>query len=168
MHKFLSSILNPTATDAGRKNTCAPVSTFLQMHDKVSGMLPNANRLIALQKACEDILPEHFAACDVLQMEKALLTIGAPSQAAAARLRQKLPQLKSGLEKTGWSLDSIRIKVRLKRQNRPKETPQKKTLPSEAVLELEKLEAWLTQSGTHPALEKAVRTMMERHQKEKK
>lgn len=128
-------------------------------------MLPNASRLISLQKACEAILSGYFSACEVLQLEKEQLTIGAPSQAAAARLRQKLPQLQSQLENAGWPVATVRVKVKLKQQPRMQDTPQKKPLPSEAVAELEKLDAGLTQSGTHPALAEAVQAMMKRHRK---
>lgn len=126
-------------------------------------MLPNATRLISLQKACEGILTGSFSSCEVLQLEKEQLTIGAPSQAAAARLRQKLPQLQNQLKNAGWPVDGIRVKVKLKRPIRPQSTPEKKALPVEAVAELEKLETWLTQSCTHPALIEAVQTMMNRH-----
>lgn len=126
-------------------------------------MLPNASRLMSLQKACEDTLTGYFGACEVLQLEKNQLTIGVPSQAGAARLRQKLPQLQRGLEDAGWPVESIRVKVKLKRQERPQYTPQKKPLPAEAVAELEKLENHLAQSGTDPALAEALHTMINRH-----
>ncbi len=128
-------------------------------------MLPNASRLISLQKACEDILAGYFSSCEVLQLEKEQLTIGAPSQASAARLRQKLPQLQKQLESAGWPVAAVRVKVKLKRQIRSQSVFEKKPLPYEAVAELEKLEAWLSQSGTHPALAEAVHTMMKRHRK---
>jgi hypothetical protein len=165
MQKFLSTAQNPTTTRMDKKNRCAPVTDFLKMHDRISGMLPNVTRLISLQKACEEILPEYFTACDVLELEKEKLTIGAPGQAQAARLRQKLPQLKNGLENAGWPVDTIRIKVKLKNPVRQQSAPQKKPLPKEALAELERLETWLSQSGTHPALAEAVRTMVKRHQK---
>ncbi|WAW11118.1 hypothetical protein NB640_05665 [Oxalobacter vibrioformis] len=151
-----------------KKNTCAPVTDFLQMHDRIAGMLPNASRLMSLQKACEDILMGHFGASEVLQLEKTQLIIGVPSQAGAARLRQKLPQLQRELENAGWPVETIRVKVRLKRQAPPQYTPQKKPLSAEAVAELEKLENYLTQSGTDPALATAIHTMIRRHQKQPK
>lgn len=163
MSPFLLSTLNPARSTMGRKNNCASVTDFLQMHDRIASMLPNATRLIALQKACEQILPEHFSACEVLQLEKEQLTIGVSSQATAARLRQKLPLLQTGLDHAGWPIGTIRVKVKLKRKTRLPETLHKKPLSSEAIRELEKLEDYLTQSGTHPALMEAVHTMMKRH-----
>ncbi|MDL2283687.1 flagellar hook-length control protein FliK [Oxalobacter sp. OttesenSCG-928-P03] len=165
MHKFLSSILNPSGKTSGKKGVCAPVTDFLQMHDSISGMLPNATRLIALQKACEQILPDHFMACEVLQLEKKRLTVGVPSQAAAARLRQKLPLLQTGLDNAGWPVEGIRVKVKLKKPAWQPEQPEKKPLPDEALDELEKLQTQLAQSGTHPALMEAVHAMMTRHRK---
>lgn len=129
-------------------------------------MLPNASRLISLQKACETILAGHFAGGEVLQLEKSQLTLGVPGQAAAARLRQKLPQLQGELEKAGWPVKTIRIKVRLKRQAPPQHQGQKKPLPVKAVAELEKLETSLAQSGTDPALAEALHTLIKRHKKQ--
>ncbi len=163
MQKFLSSLLNTTDTTRDKKGVCAPAAAFLERHDKISEMLPNAARLISLQKACEEMLPVHFAACEVLQLDKKQLNIGVPSQAVAARLRQKLPLLQAGLENAGWPVETIRVKVKLKQKIRQPDFPQKKPLPSEAVAELGKLQSWLADSGTHPALMDAVNTMMKRH-----
>lgn len=150
-----------------KKNTCATVTDFLHRHDRISGLLPNADRLVSLQRTCETLLPEYFLACEVLQLEKARLTIGVPGQAAAARLRQKLPQLQSGLESAGWPVEHIRVKVKLKKPLRQTTVPQKKPLSSEALAELEKLEVSLAQAGTHPALAEAIQTMMNRHREKK-
>lgn len=79
----------------------------------ISGLLPYVTRLIELRKACEAILPEHFAFSKVLQFTDKQLTIGVPSQAAAARLRQKLPLLQASLSDNGWDIERIRIKVKL-------------------------------------------------------
>lgn len=136
------------------------------MHDRISGILPNATRLIALQKECEQTLPEHFTGCEVLQLEKDRLTVGVPSQATAARLRQKLPLLQTGLENAGWPIKTIQVKVKLKKTIRQTERPPKKPLPSSVVEELGKLETYLTQSGTDPALMEAINAMMKRHQRD--
>jgi hypothetical protein len=162
VHKFLS-LVRKTDTSARKKNNCAPVTDFMQMNEQLSGMLPNAARLIELQKACRQILPDHFATSQVLQLEKNRLSIGASSQGVAAKLRQKLPLLKNRLEEAGWVVDNIRIKVKLRQQTRQTDYPEKKPLSAGTVNELEKLENSLAESGSHPALIKAVHTMINRH-----
>ena len=134
------------------------------MHDRIAGMLPNVARLTALQKTCKQILPEYFTTGEVLQLEKGQLIIGLPNQATAAKLRQKLPLLQTGLENAGWPVETIRVKVKLKKRIWQPQTPQKEPLPPAVVEELEKLEMHLAQSGTHPSLMEAVHTMLKRHQ----
>jgi hypothetical protein len=166
MRKSSSFLPNfPGRPESAGGRACATVADYLRRHDQLAGMLPNASRLMALQEACAGILPEHFAFADVMQLEKERLTIGVTNQATAARIRQKLPLLKAGLEKTGWPVKSIRIKVRLKTQVNLPAAPQKQPLSAETIEELEKLDAHLTLSGTHPALRDAVHAMMERHRK---
>ena len=134
------------------------------MHDRLSGMLPNVARLTALQKACEQLLPEHFTFSEILQLEKSQLTIGVPNQATAAKLRQKLPLLQTELESAGWPVETIRVKVKLKKRIQVPQTPQKEPLPPTVIEELGKLEMHLAQSGTHPSLMDAIHTMLKRHQ----
>ena len=165
MHEFLADILKRKPAHSRRNGNCAPAASFLQADENISGMLPNASRLIALQNDCLEILPEYFAACEVMKLEKERLVIGVPSQAAAARLRQKLPLLQARLENAGWQLREIRLKVRLKNRGNPVFQPEKKPLPEKALEELGKLEVFLADAGSHPALIDAVHAMMKRHGK---
>ncbi len=89
---------------------------FLQQ-GKISGVLPHVTRLIELRKVCESILPDQFAHSKILQFTNGQLTIGVPSQAIAARLRQKLPLLQSSLQNQGWNIENIRVKVKLNKDN---------------------------------------------------
>lgn len=148
---------------AEKRGHCASATDFLQQHEQISGLLPNVARLIALQKLCEEAMPEHFSACHVVQLEQEKLTIGAPSQASAARLRQKLPLLQTVLENAGWPLKSIRIKVKLKRREPPPPVWQRQPPAANAIEELEKLEAYLEQGSAHPALMDAVSTILKKH-----
>lgn len=138
---------------------------FLQKDDKLSGMLTYASRLMDIRQACEAALPAWFIG-DILQFEKGRLTIGVPSQALAARLRQKTPFLQAALQQAGWPVESIRIKVKLRNDPwQPKPAP-KKTLPDVAIVELTKLSSWLKEAG-NPALAKAIDAMLARHQQKK-
>lgn len=165
MHKFLSSILKNHNNVRHKKNTCASVTDFLKQHDSMSGMLPNAERIVTLQKNCEQILPEYFSACKVLQLNDEKLTISVPNQATAARLRQKLAFLQTGLEKSGWPVKTVRVKVKPREKSHVVAATQKEPLSQQAVEELAKLEEQLTKSGTDPVLMNALQTMMKRHQK---
>lgn len=149
-----------------KKTHCAPVADFLQTHDRLSGMLPHAARLMAIRQACETALPAWFTG-DILQFEKGRLTVGVPSQAVAARLRQKTPLLQAALQDAGWPVEAIRIKVRLKNDPWQVAPAPKKPLPAGAVTELARLADWLKDAGTHPALTEAVAAMLARHQPKK-
>jgi len=133
------------------------------MNERIAGLIPNATRLISLQKTCEKILPGHFAFSEVLQLDKNRLTVGVPNQATAAKLRQKLPELQTGLANAGWPVESIRVRVRIKAKTPPRPVPQKRELPRAAIDELEKLKIRLGDKGEQSPLADAIHTTLDLH-----
>ena len=136
---------------------------FLQMNEHIAALIPNAARLIALQQSCEKILPGHFAFSEVLQLEKNRLTVGVPNQATAAKLRQRLPELQAGLEKAGWTVENIRVKVRIKPKTTPGPILQKRVLSPVAVKELEKLKVRLAGTDEKSSLADAINATLDHH-----
>lgn len=150
-----------------KKANCAPAAEFLQQNDRLAGLLPHALSLAAIRDTCQAALPTLFSTGDILQFEKGRLTIGVPSQAIAARLRQKTPFLQTALQQAGWPVEAIRIKVRLNNIPWQPALSPKKPLPAGAITALAKLSAWLKEAGTDPALTEAVCAMLARHQPKK-
>ena len=136
---------------------------FLLMNERIAGLIPNASRLIALQKTCENILPNHFAHSEVSGLDKDRLTISVPSQAMAAKLRQRLPELQSGLEHAGWTVEGIRVKVKIRAKTRAAPTPQKRVLSPHALSELDRLKTRLEDKGTKSALADAIDGTLKHH-----
>lgn len=56
------------------------------------------------------------------------MIISVPNQSIAARIRQQIPYLQAELNRTGWPVDSIRLKVQLA-QKRFAEKPAGKKNP---------------------------------------
>jgi hypothetical protein len=137
------------------------VNSFLQ--SELAHLWPAIANVGKLQKACAAALPQLFLYCQVLHLEKEQLVIAAPSAAFASKLKQQLPKLQTALQKAGWQVHAIRIKV----QTKPmfsSEPPQKQCQFSESALQaLDGLEKNLARANSDTGLVEALRTLLARH-----
>jgi hypothetical protein len=130
----------------------------------MAAVLPAAARLASLQQDCRRNLPVALQGCRVLKLEDGALTVSAPNAAAAARLKQTLPSLQEKLNQSGWSIESMRVKVQMTATHEKPATPVKKPLPSQALASLAELHQHIAQSGNQE-LTAALATMLKRHRK---
>jgi hypothetical protein len=135
----------------------AAVTDFLPRHEKLSGILPTLNRLLALQAACEQILPAPLASCRVARLDEKKLTLSAPNAAVAARIRQKLPVLRAELEKRGWHIAQIRVRVKLPAAMPAPAPPEgRPPLSPNALSALDALREYLGGQGNNPEMAQVV------------
>ncbi|MDB5797421.1 MAG: hypothetical protein JWP36_1323 [Paucimonas sp.] len=139
---------------------------FLQSHDKMAGLLPAVARMAALQKDCAAILPELFAACEVLQFESDKLVLSVPSAALAAKLKQTLPRLRESLLKRGWQVSAIRLKVQVSQVVEKAKPAKRIAMPQPALAAFSSLEESLEKSRHNDALRLALQGLLRRHGKD--
>lgn len=139
------------------------VADLLQSHDKLRSLMPTVTRLAALQRACEAALPVLFSSCIVLQIDSDNLLIAVPNAAVAAKLKQQLPKLQDILQRQGWQVNAIRLKVQVGKISEKSTASKKLTLPNQAVSALATLEATLEPSARNAALKAALQAMLTRH-----
>ena len=140
---------------------------FLHAHDRMASLLPTVARMTALQKDCGAILPDMFAACEVLQFEADRLVMAAPSAALAARLKHVLPSLREGLAQRGWQVNAIKIKVQVGQAAPPARPPKRIALTTTALQAFAELEQSLEKKPHTDALRTALATMLRRHQQQR-
>ncbi len=135
---------------------------YLERHDKFAALLPALTRIAALQKECLRLLPNMFAQCSVLNCEIDQLMISAPNSAIAARLRQCLPQLRTGLTQAGWHVERVRIKVRMAAElGTPAPAPAPmRVMPPKALEALTDLQQTLDASSCDSPLNQALERLL--------
>ena len=146
-------------------NNVFPTATeYLDSHENMSGLLQVARRLSEIEKTCLSILPRHFSACSVLKLENGKMIIGVPNQSMAARLRQQMPYLQAELNRTGWPVDSIRLKVQLAQKRLVEKPAARKTLPPQAYESLVDLYSSLEKTKRNNRLTSALSELIKSHQ----
>jgi len=149
------------------RKTAFGATDFLRSSDRLASLLPTALRVGNLQRDVKVILPPMYAGCDVLSFQDATLTLAVPSSAVAAKLKQQLPKLQAGLQKKGWQVDNVRIKIQM-RPNVPvreEAKPSTLTLPPTAVEAFEELGDSLPETPQNAALIAAIKRLAERRKK---
>lgn len=139
----------------------AEVNSYLQ--SQLAHLWPAIASIGALQKACARALPQLFLYCVVLHLEKEALILGAPNTALASKLRQQLPKLQTALQKSGWQIIEIRIKVQTFRTLIAEPVSKEIQLSDTAIQSFAALEKNLAQSQHNDDLLGALRTLLERH-----
>jgi len=131
---------------------------FLQSSDKLSELLPAAQRVGQLQADCERLLPTLFATCSALQIREGQLNIAVPNAALATRLRQVLPKLQQDLREKGWAVDGIKLKVQPmpSEAQRPSKKLSNSDLPGQAISSFSELANSLDDSPLRAALQALV------------
>jgi hypothetical protein len=97
------------------RRTSIDATDFLRRNDRMASLLPAATRMASLQKDVRLILPPMYANCEALSIQDGVLTLAVPSSAVAAKLKQQTPKLQAALQKKGWQVDSVRIKIQVGR-----------------------------------------------------
>jgi hypothetical protein len=144
------------------RKTSIEVTDFLRRNDKMAGLLPAAMRMASLQSDCARELPPMFAQCDVLSFEDAQLVLATPSSAVAAKLKQQLPKLQAALQKRGWQVVEIKLKVQVTRSIPPVVHTRQLVLPSTAKSAFEELGSALPQTDQNATLIAAIKAMAAR------
>lgn len=146
------------------RKTAFGATDFLRANDRLAALMPTALRVGNLQRDVKVILPPMYAGCDVLSFQDAVLTLAVPSSAVAAKLKQQLPKLQAGLQKKGWQVENVRIKIQM-RPNVPvreEAKPSTLTLPLSAVDAFEQLGETLPETPQNAALIAAIKRLAER------
>ena len=144
------------------RKTAIVATDFLRRNDKMAALLPAAMRMASLQSDCAKALPPMFSNCDVLSFEGAQLVLATPSSAVAAKLKQQLPKLQGALQKRGWQVDGIKLKVQVTRSIAPVVHTRQLVLPGGAVSAFEELGDALPQTAQNATLIAAVKAMAAR------
>jgi hypothetical protein len=160
-----SSLFFPYQTKTARASTrtAQGATDFLRADGRIASLLPTVTRMAALQKDCAAILPDIFSDCTVLQFESDHLTLSIPNAALAAKLKQKLPNLKDALRKHDWNISAIRLKVQVIKNVEKPTFHKQLTLPAQAMSALAELGNSLEESPRNAALKAAIGSMIKRH-----
>lgn len=145
-------------------NNVFPTATeYLDSHENMSGLLQVARRLSEIERTCQDILPRHFSACSVLKLENGKMIISVPNQSIAARIRQQIPYLQAELNRAGWPVDSIRLKVQLAQKRFAEKPAARKTLSPKAYESLVDLYSSLDKTKQNDRLTFALSELIKNH-----
>jgi len=146
------------------RKTAFGATDFLRANDRLASLMPTAVRVGNLQRDVKVILPPMYAGCDVLSFQDATLTLAVPSSAVAAKLKQQLPKLQAGLQKKGWQVENMRIKIQMRPNVPVREEPKPSTLtlPPTAVEAFEELGDSLPETPQNAALIAAIKRLAER------
>jgi len=148
-------------TNKKKQNLSSEANTFLK--SELAHLWPAIANITALQKECVAALPQLFLYCTVLHLEAEQLVVAAPNAALASKLKQQLPKLQTALQKAGWQINAIRIKVQAS-QIFSAEPAQKKCQLSELALDaFDTLEKNLANDSHNEELLGALRTLLTRH-----
>jgi hypothetical protein len=152
------------------RRTAFGVTDFLRANDRLASLMPTALRIGNLQKDVKVILPPMYAGCEVLSLQEGSLTLSAPSSAVAAKLKQQLPKLQTGLQKKGWQVEAVRIKIQVGRALAQQAQADRKAggalaMPATAVDAFEELGETLEDSPQNAQLIAAVKRLAEKRKR---
>jgi hypothetical protein len=144
------------------RQTSVGATSFLTGNARMASLLPAAMRMASLQKDCAAALPPMFGACDVLSFEDAQLVLATPTSAVAAKLKQQVPKLQAALQKRGWQINNIRLKVQVTRSIPPVVHTRQLDFPQTAVAAFEELGNTLPENAQNASLIAAIKAMAAR------
>ncbi|WP_296946267.1 DciA family protein [uncultured Massilia sp.] len=150
------------------RKTAFGATDFLRSSDRLAALLPNAMRMGNLQRDCRLILPPMYTACEVVSLQESVLSLAVPSSAVAAKLKQQVPKLQAALQKKGWQVEAIRIKIRMGSSVpvREQAQPSSLRLPATAVDAFEELGETLEETAQNAPLIAAIRRLAEKRKKQ--
>ena len=140
----------------------ASVMEHLRRNASTGNVLPIAERFLELQRDVNQLLPMTIPeGCSVCQFEEGELSIAVPSATLASKLRQTLPRLREGLERRGWKVNAIQLRVQPSNSSYKstayKPDPKRALVPENALPHLSDLAESLQQSPLKDALNAMVR-----------
>jgi hypothetical protein len=144
------------------RKTSLEATDFLKRNDKMAALLPTAMRMASLQTDCAKSLPPMFANCDVLSFQDAQLVLATPTSAVAAKLKQQIPKLIAALQKRGWQVVEIKLKVQVTRSIPPVVHTRQLVLPDTAKAAFEQLGNTLPENAQNATLIAALKAMAAR------
>ncbi|MES2323121.1 MAG: DciA family protein [Pseudomonadota bacterium] len=144
------------------RKTSLDATDFLKRNDKMAALLPTAMRMASLQTDCAKSLPPMFAQCDVLSFQDAQLVLATPTSAVAAKLKQQIPKLIAALQKRGWQVVDIKLKVQVTRSIPPVVHTRQLVLPDTAKAAFEELGNTLPETAQNATLIAALKAMAAR------
>ncbi|MCD6027317.1 MAG: hypothetical protein K0R08_1836 [Solimicrobium sp.] len=144
-----------------KQTRTAEVNTFLQT--QLAHLWPAIANISAIQKDCVTALPQLFLYCQVLHLESEQLVLAAPNAAFASKLKQQLPKLQTALQKAGWPVHAIRIKVQANQTFSVQTTKKQCQFSDSARKAFGTLEKNLAQSKHNDDLLEALRALLARH-----
>lgn len=154
-----------TAPTGSKASVAQEVTHFLRRHERMAALMPAAQRIVSLQKECTSLLPAMFRECAVLRFDAGELVLSIPHTALAARLKQQLPQLQLALQKRGWQVNSIQMKVQVRSTTSKTVHCKEVFLPNTALDSLQSLHQQLEDTPRNAALKAALDAMVKRHRK---
>lgn len=148
------------------RNTSIGATEFLRANERMASLLPTAMRMASLQKDIAAALPPMFGNCDVLSFQDSVLVLATPSSAIAAKLKQQAPKLQADLQKRGWQVESVKLKVQVTRALPPTFEARVLALPERAVSAFEELGDALPDTQQNARLIAAIKSMAARRRAE--
>lgn len=158
---FIPYRRGPSAAQLMRKPRDA--TEFLRTDNAMAALLPAITRMVSLQKSCLAVLPAMFTSCHVMNFDNGQLVLSTPNAALAAKLKQQLPKLQEHLQKSGWQVSAIRIKVQVGRTDAPAVPKRHLVLPALAVSAFAELNGALEDSPRNQTLKTALANMVRRN-----
>jgi hypothetical protein len=147
------------------RRTSIDATDFLRRNDRMASLLPAATRMAKLQKDVRLILPPMYANCEALAIQDGVLTLAVPSSAVAAKLKQQTPKLQTTLQKKGWQVAAVKIKIQVGRALPAQDEvmkPSSLELPPTAVQAFEELGDALPESAANAPLIAAIKRLAEK------
>jgi len=133
------------------------------LRSQISHLWPTIANIAALQKDCVAALPQVFFHCEVLHLESEQLVIATPNAALATKLKQQLPKLIEALQKRGWQITAIRIKVQVSQQRQSVTISKQCQFPDSALSAFSSLEQRLSKSSHNDDLCVALRSLLSKY-----
>ena len=159
---YTSGVTSFITKKTNKNNRSQGVGVNALLKSELTHLWPTISNITACQKECSAALPQLFLYCSVMHLESDQLILAAPNSALASKLKQQLPKLQESLQKAGWQINAIRIKVQVNPmiQNEP---PEKQCqLSAKALHAFDSLEKELAQSSSNAELLGALRNLISR------
>jgi len=136
-----------------------PAHSFLSVAPNLQALLQQAQKLLVLQKAWNEVAPKPLAAASrVGAVRQKTLIVYASNGAVAGKLRQLAPSLLEKIQKQGIEVTAIRVDVQVEALP-PGKKQKDLAVSNNALISLHKLEQSLADSP----LKNALHTLIQRH-----
>jgi hypothetical protein len=138
-----------------------PVAEVLKRTDAFAALRAGVEQIAALERDLRELLPDYLgASVDPGFIKDGVLALFAAHNALAARLRHLEPRLLSDLQQRGWSVNTLKIRVRPQAVKDAPQPKQARMSPAGA----DALHA-LSESLAPSPLQEALAKMAARHRK---